>query len=125
MTYEEIESALSKLRYQISVLGDTIDFKSHPVEYLIISMDWEHKDSSAVHDVFEEWNRKITEGVDLQQGDFENDFRTKFDIGYQTLKPIILAFYDNGQWTDVCTAYVDSFKGYPPVEYHRIMKRER
>ncbi|NDW05806.1 hypothetical protein [Jiella pacifica] len=123
MNNHEIEDAIRKLRYQIKILGEAIDFRQKPIESLILEMDWDEGDISKVHDVFEKWDNALHKKVKLTSGAFENDFKA-LNIDYQTLKSVILAFYRNGQWMEVCKAYVDSFNGSPPLEYHRIMRGE-
>lgn len=124
MKLEDMEAAINKLRYQVRILGEAIDYKTSPVESLILSMDWSKDDINRVHDIFERWDTRIRKGEKLESHKFESEFDS-VGIGYQALKSVILAFYRNGQWTDVCEAYVDSFGGTPSLEYHGIMKRER
>lgn len=125
MTNEEIAETVEKLKYHISILGQTIDHERHSVEALIIENDWSQTQLNKVHDLFEKWEKFLEAGQQMQQSSFEIDFNNELDISYQDLKSIILAFYRNSQWTNVCEAYVDSFGGSPPIEYHSIMRRNR
>lgn len=125
MTQDEILEAIKKLRYQVSVLGQAIDSEKHPVESLIVEMDWSFEDLNRVHDIFEKWEKKIEDGEDMNTAKFEAEFLEQFQIDYQSLKSIVLAFYENGQWTNVCEAYVDAFGDRASVEYHSIMRRQR
>lgn len=125
MTNDEIIAAIKKLRYQVSIIAQTIDHDKHPVEALVLNMDWESEDLTKAHDILERWDQRLEKGEDLSAGEFEQDFDRELGISYQGLKSIILAFYRNGQWTNVCEAYVDSFGKSPAVEYHSIMRRER
>jgi hypothetical protein len=125
MTNEEISEALEKLRYQVSLLGETIDHKVHPVEALVLGMDWARGDLEKAHDIFEKWDKRLAKGEAIKSYEFEADFSNDLGISYQGLKSVVLAFYRNGQWTDVCEAYVDSFGKSPAIEYHTIMRRER
>ncbi len=61
----------------------------------------------------------------MQSFEFEKDFDDELGVSYQGLKSIISAFYRNGQWTNVCEAYVDSMGDSPPIEYRAIQRRER
>lgn len=124
MDLSELSAAVEKLRYQISILAQAVDYKKNPVEALILEMDWDARDLDAVHDIFEKWDKHIRDGLEIKSGSFEADFN-KIGIGYQRLKSIILSFYRSGQWSSVCEAYVDSFGDHPSMEYHSIMKRER
>lgn len=125
MTSEEISEAINKLRYQVNILGQTIDYERYPVESLIMSMDWGNDDLNKAHDIFERWDNKLESGETMSSAQFENDFSSDLGVSYQGLKSIILAFYKNGQWTNVCEAYVDSFGNTPAMEYHSIMRRTR
>lgn len=125
MTDNELREIVKKLQYQVSILGQTIDYDAHPVENLIMSMDWGPGEIDKAHDIFERWEKVIDAGGKVSQHQFEKDFGDAFGVNYQGVKPIVTAFWENGQWTDVCEAYVDSFNGMAPVEYHRIARRER
>ncbi|WP_157081000.1 hypothetical protein [Novosphingobium naphthalenivorans] len=125
MTSEQISEAIKKLRYQVNILGQTIDYDRYPVESLIMSMDWGNEDLNKAHDIFERWDNKLESGETISSAQFENDFSSELGVSYQGLKSIILAFYKNGQWTNVCEAYVDSFGNTPAMEYHSIMRRAR
>ncbi len=124
MDPNDIESAIQKLRYQVGILGAAVDYRTHPIESLIMQMDWGEGDIDRVHDIFEKWDKLISSGSPMESARFESDF-SSLGINYQTLKSVILAFYRNGQWTKVCESYVDSFGDAPSLEYHGIMRRER
>lgn len=53
----------------------------------------------------------------MNSGSFEHGFQESLGVNYQGLKSIVLAFYRNSQWTNVCEAYVDSFGKTPSVEF--------
>lgn len=125
MNFEEITATFDKLRYQIRILGSAIDYDKNPIEALIIGNDWDEKDLNNVHDIFERWDRALEQGKKMNSVEFEADFDNELGIGYQGLKPIVNSLYKNGQWTEVCEAYVDSFGQHPAMEYHAIMRRER
>lgn len=125
MTNEEIVEAIEKLTYHVSLLGEAIDYDKHPIEALILSNDWNRGDINKAHDIFEKWDKRIENGGKMSTSEFENDFSRELGISYQGLKSVILAFYRNHQWTNVCEAYVDAFGKSPSVEFHSIMRRER
>jgi len=122
---DDVIKRLDRLEYQVSILGQAIDYERFPVEALILNMDWDRGDIDKVHDVFERWDSRLEKGETISRYEFEKDFEKAVGVGYQGLKSIITAFWENHQWTTVCEAYVDSFDGSPAVEYHRIMRRER
>jgi hypothetical protein len=125
MTNDEMMEVIQKLLYQVSILGQTIDYEKYPVESLIMGMNWGREDLDKAHDIFERWDNRLEKGEKISSGEFEADFQRELNISYQGLKSIVLAFYRNSQWTNVCEAYVDSFGKSPSVEYHSIMRREK
>lgn len=125
MTIAEMAEIIEKLVYHVSLLGETIDYEKHPVEALILSQNWGRADIEKAHDIFERWDRRLEESGAMSTSEFESDFRRELKISHQGLKSVILAFYRNHQWTNVCEAYVDAFGTSPSVEYRSIMRRER
>jgi hypothetical protein len=125
MSDEDIIKRLDRLEYQVSILGQAIDYDRFPIEALIMSMGWDRGDIDKVHDVFERWDSRLEKGESINHFEFEKDFEKAVGVTYQGLKSVLTAFWENHQWTNVCEAYVDSFDGSPAVEYHRIMRRER
>ncbi|EFN7494463.1 DUF1878 family protein, partial [Escherichia coli] len=59
MNLNEISKEIEKLKYHIRILGESIDYHNHPVESLILSMDWDEKDINRAHDIFEKYDEKI------------------------------------------------------------------
>lgn len=125
MTDHDLRQIVEKLQYQVSILGQTVDYESYPVQSLIMGMNWGPGDIDKAHDIFEDWDKRLEDGETMNSGAFEAAFDEALGVGYQGLKSIVVAFWENGQWTNVCEAYVDSFGNAPAVEYHRIMRRER
>lgn len=125
MTPEDVEKTLERLQYHIETLARTIDFENHPVEALIVQMNWDKSDIDTAHDIFERWDRKLDFGDSMNQTAFEKDFQDELGVGYQRLKFVVNAFHKNGQWTNVCQAYVATFGNQAPVEFHSILRRSR
>jgi len=125
VTIEEMEEIIKKLSYHVSILGETVDYEKHPVESLILSNNWGEEDINKAHDIFDRWDNILESGGKMNTIKFESEFKTELEISYQGLKSVILAFYRNHQWTNVCEAYVDAFGATPASEYHSIMRRER
>lgn len=125
MTNEELEKLLGKIQFQITTIGQAIDYERYPMEALVISMDWGREELNTAHDIFEKWEKILEEGKEMNSHAFEKDFADALNLNYQGLKPVVLSLYRNGQWTDVCEAYVDSFNGKASVEYREIMDRPR
>ncbi|SCD25502.1 hypothetical protein [Brucella inopinata] len=125
MTNEEIVETLNKLTYHVSLLGETINYNQHPIEALILSKNWGREDINKAHDIFEKWDGLLENGGKMSTSAFERDFKVELGLSYQGLKSVVLAFYRNHQWTNVCEAYVDAFGSAPSMEFHSIMRRER
>jgi hypothetical protein len=125
MSDQETRDEIDKLKYHISVLTETIDYNSHPVELLILSMDWGRKELNAAHDIFEKWDKILRNKGEIDQSNFESDFEDRLGLSYQRVKSVVLAFWKNDQWTDVCEALVDSMGEYPSVEYLVIKNRQK
>lgn len=125
MTNEELAAAIEKLQYQISVIADTIDYDTNPVELLILSMNWDRKELNKAHDIFEKWDKILNEGGAVNQHQFESDFDRELGVSYQGVKSVVRAFYRNDQWTDVIEAFVDGMGPHPSVEYLSIKRREK
>ena len=122
MSIDELAEELQKLKYQVRVLGATVDYDAHPVESLILSMDWGEGDIDRAHDIFETYDNKLEAKEPINWTEFEMELRTEFNIGYQTVKRIVLAFFKNHQWTNVCYGYAMSFEPTTPVEFHQITR---
>lgn len=125
MIDDDLKGIIGKLRYQVSVLGQTIDYDRYPVESLILSMDWGPGEIDKAHDIFERWEARINAGNKINKYEFEQEFESTLGLTYQGLKSVVIAFWENSQWTSVIEAYVETFGNAPPVEYHRIARRER
>lgn len=123
MNIEEIVYKLNKLEYQVSVLAECIDHERYPVQALILSMNWNDEQLNKAHDIFQVYDEKLEKGEDINWYEFEHALRGEFSIGYQTVKSIILAFYNNHQWVDVCYGYAMSFEPTTPIEFHSITRR--
>lgn len=124
MNIDDLSKDIMKMKYHIRLLGEAIDYKQHPVEALILSMDWDESQIDRAHDIFEEYDNKINNKEPINWHEFEHALRDEFGIGYQTVKSIILAFYNNHQWTGVCKGYAMSFEPATPVEFHSITRGE-
>lgn len=123
MNIDEIIEKLNKLEYQVSVLKECVDSDRYPVQSLILSMNWDDSQLNKAHDIFQVYDEKLELKEDVNWHAFEHALRDEFDIGYQTVKSIILAFYNNHQWADVCYGYAMNFEPTTPIEFHSITRR--
>lgn len=125
MTNDGMKELIEKIQFQINTIGEMIDHKKYPLIGLIISMGWGRQDLNNANDIFENWSKKLENGEALERNEFEKNFSDSLGIDYQDLKLVILSFYRDNQWTNVCEAYVDSFLVNTPIEYSDIMNRLR
>ena len=125
MNIDEVVKDIEKLKYQIQVLGQAIDHQTHPVEALILSMDWGKGDVDRAHDIFEKYDKKLEAEESINWTAFEHELRDEFGIGYQIVKTIVLAFFENHQWMDVCYGYAMSMEPTTPIEFHRITRNNK
>lgn len=115
----DIENEIKKLKFHISLIGETLDYRNNPIPALIIEMDWGEADLNSAHDIFEKYDNMLEAKEEVNWRAFEMELREKFEIGYQTVKSIVLSFYRNHQWTEVCTLYARSAEC---VEFHEITR---
>lgn len=94
-----------KRGFQLEQITNTIDNRRHPIEHLVLRMDWSEDDLRAANDIFEKYDRSMDSGEEIDWHKFEFDLEDRFGVSYQGVKPIILAFFRNSQWPDVCRGY--------------------
>lgn len=116
---DDITLQIKKLKYQMSLVGESLDSREHPIATLVIAMNWDDQDLDKAHDIFEKFEKIIKTGEEPNWVDFESDFSLQFGIGYQTLKMVVLAFHRNFQWTRVCEVYA---KANECMEFHEITR---
>ena len=122
MNIEEIKNDIELLQYHVSLLIDCVDFDKNPIEKLILSMNWSERQINKAHDIFQKYDQLIDSNANIVWSKFEHELRDEFEIGYQTVKQIIIAFYKNHQWVDVCYKYAMSFEPNTPIEFHQITR---
>ncbi|MGE6440714.1 hypothetical protein ACQKC9_04000 [Psychrobacter sp. NPDC078409] len=118
-----LEEKVNLLQYHVTLLANCIDSDEHPVENLILTMNWNEEQIEKAHDIFQKYDELIDLKSDIVWSRFEHELRDQFSIGYQTVKRIVLAFYRNHQWVDVCYQYAMSFEPTTPIEFHQITRR--
>ena len=116
---KDLQLQINKLKYQMSIVGESLDSREHPIATLVIAMDWDDKDLDKAHDIFEKFEGILESGEEPKWSDFEDDFKQQFGIDYQTLKMVLLAFHRNFQWTHVCEVYA---KDKECMEFHEITR---
>ena len=111
---------LEKMKYHIRLLAETIDFENSPIPCLVIGMDWAEEDLTRAHDIFERYDDALRNGTSVSWQRFQSELCNAFNIDYQRVKTIVLTFFENDQWRDVCTQYA---KAYECVEFWGILGR--
>ncbi len=118
MTDENLKAEIDKLKFHVSLLGEGL-YREKPTASLVIQMDWSEDDLNDAHDIFEEAFNLLDQGKEPVFEHFEKKLKDRFKINYQGIKPIVLAFYENDQWIDVCEWYVMAHTSVPS-EFSRI-----
>jgi hypothetical protein len=117
---ELIVARLEKLEFHVKLLAESLNHTENPTASLVVSFDWSSQDLNRAHDIFEAFDNKMRESEKINWHDLEKEFGDKLNISYQGLKSVVLAFYRNGQWTEVCHAYASSFGNSVPLELKAI-----
>jgi len=119
---EDLQSQINKLKYQMGLVGESLDSREHPISTLVITMDWGDKELDRAHDIFEKFEGIIKSQKEPNWHEFENDFYEQLRIGHQTLKMVVLAFHRNYQWIHVCEVYA---KAKECSEFHEITRPKK
>lgn len=114
--HEEIE----KLKYHVSLLADCLPVDDDSYARLVIARNWGRDDIERAHDIFEKYSKQMEGGTKLNGSALESELEEAFGIGYQEVKGIVLTFWSNSQWTDVCRQYAEQHQC---MEFHRILGR--
>lgn len=112
---------IEKIKYHIRLLAEALDYETHPIPSLVVSFDWDDNDLDAAHDIFEKYDKLLSEGSSPSWMDLERDLKSKFAIGYQSVKTIVNAFYRNSQWTNVCVWFAKGQEPSCPMELKHII----
>ena len=118
---ENQKEEIAKIKFHISMLNTYQNYANNPIGSLVIEFDWSEEDLDKAHDIFEKYDKKISEGE--LNGDLyalmERDFKTDLGLGYQEVKSVVLAFFRESRWVTVCVEFVKSYR-YEPVEFSEI-----
>ena len=121
-----IESTITKLEFHIRLLAEALNTQEHPIPGLVIEFDWDERQLEKAHDVFEKYDEQLNnDGNSPLCNDLEKELKQEFQISYQSVKSIVNAFYNNGQWQNVCYWFA---KGQPPctsMEMEHILNHRR
>lgn len=117
----EQNDEIQKIKYQLRLVAESLDFNLNPIASLVVSMDWGEGELDRAHDIFEVYDKKLSNNEKVNWTAFEFELRDQFGIGYQRVKSIVLAFYKNHQWTNVCKEYATA---HDCVEFHEITRAD-
>lgn len=117
---DAIVTRLEKLEFHVKLLAESLNHDENPVASLVVHFNWSPEDLDCAHDIFEMFDAKIRAVENINWHDLESEFKEKLNISYQGLKSVVLAFYNNGQWTEVCHAYASSFGDHVSIELKSI-----
>jgi len=119
----DIVKRIKKLEYHIKLLAEELNHDESPIASLVIGLDWSESELNIAHDIFEAYDRQLeAKEKNINWNDFENEFKEKLGVSYQRLKLIIIAFYKNMQWENVCYSYAASFGNTVPIELKQIAR---
>lgn len=121
-TSKSIEDRLAKLEFQVRLLAESLNPEESPIASLVIGFSWSEQDLDAAHDIFEKFDGLLTNEEKVNWHEFESDFNSRLGMSYQAVKSVILAFYANGQWEDVCRSYALSFGDSVPIELKKVTR---
>jgi hypothetical protein len=115
-----MDPELEKIKYHIRHLAEALDWEEHPIAYLVVHLDWNEEDLDRAHDIFEKYDKLLSQGEQANYSELERDLKNEFGIDYQTVKTIVNAFYANGQWLSVCKWFVKGHGPAVPIEFKHI-----
>lgn len=102
----------------MQLVSETLDHRKNPIASLVLSMNWGEEELDLAHDLFEEVDTLLQKNEEVNWAKFEGEFSEKLGIGYQGVKSIVLAFFRNYQWVNVCVTYARKHKC---IEFHEII----
>ena len=91
------------------------------MERLKKEMDWGDKEENAIGEIFSKYSEKISNGEKISWAAFEHELRDTLTIGYQIVKQIVLSFYRNNEYLDVCKGYAAQ---HDVIEFKEINKKQ-
>lgn len=89
------------------------------MERLKKEFEWDDETINSIRSIFENYSMRIINEEEISWRGFEMELRDKFKVSYQAVKSIVLAFYKNKEYTDVCRGYA---KEHDVIEFKEINK---
>ena len=121
---QQLKDQLEKMQFHIKLLRETIDYEKYPISSLVIDLNWSSNDLNIAYDIFEKFENKIKHAEkSLTHIDMQVEFEERLNINYQDLKLVVLSFFYNNQFTEVCVEYAQSFGKLIPIEVKCILEK--
>jgi len=120
-----MDEDIQKIKWHIKRLAGALDSERHSITALVIYLDWSEDQLERASDIFEKYDRLLEEKKSANWQDLEKELKEEFRIGYQAVKTIVNAFYDDHLWQNVCCWFAESQEPTCPVELLPLMKRGR
>lgn len=117
-----MENDIEKIKFHIRQLAEALDIEEHPIPALVIELDWDEKQLTKAHDIFEKYDWLLEKTDKPNWKALEDDLKAEFDIGYQEVKSVVSAFFDNGQWRNVCRWFAKGQEPLCPSELKYILE---
>jgi len=119
MDHAEMEDTIRRLRYHVGLLSEALPTQGNELTKLIVSFNWDDEDLDDARAIFDEYQQKCEQGKQITENSIEHDFRKRFDMHYQRFKSVVLAFYANREFRDVCIQFAFH---QDVLEFHPIMR---
>ncbi len=101
----DIQLEIEKMKFHISELIGAVDYKSYPITHLVISFNLSEADLDNLHNLFDKYDKILSENPKQDISSIKSEFESMFNLGYQDFKHVILAFYRDEKWINVCQCY--------------------
>ena len=120
---EKIKYHIRLINSRLSTIDDKIElyFRSDPIASLVIEMDWSEGDLKKVRDIFHEYDENLRQSEQyVNWSAFQHDICNALGMIYddRPIKDIIVAFWENREWVNVCSEYA---KEHECAEFHEIL----
>ena len=121
---QQLKDQLEKMKFHINLIGETINYEKYPIPSLVIDLNWSSNDLNIAYNIFEDFEKRINHGeTSLLHIDMQVEFEEKLNVNYQELKLVVLSFFYNNQFTEVCIEYAKSFGNSIPIEIKCLLEK--
>lgn len=119
MSFEEIMEELEKAKYHIKQLASSIErTPDNAIQCMIVDMNFSETDVRKMYDILDKHDKVLETGGNIDG--LEMELRSELDIGYQEVKSIIIAMFENHRFVPLCREYASGnqcmeFDGTPGI----------